>query len=178
MNDATFRRLGDFVSLCIRRRGMVLALVGTFTAVFAWLAAGVPVRTVFSDLLPAGHPYVEVHERYKGGFGSSNLVSIMVEVEEGDIFRPAILGELRDLTRALQKVDGVDPFQIVSLASRKLKEVRASSEGIEIRPLMWPEVPADPAAIEALREAVMNNPMAYGPHVSHDLKAALITADF
>lgn len=178
MKDVTYRRLGDFVALCIRRRLAVLAALGSLTLMFAWLAAGVSVRTVFTDLLPAAHPYVQVHDRFKGEFGSSNMVSIMLEVEDGDIFRPAVLGELRRLTRDLQKVDGVDPFQIVSLASKKLKEVRASSDGIEIRPLMWPDVPADAGGIAALRQSVMNNPMAFGAYVSTDLKAALVTVDF
>ncbi|MBR0567506.1 MMPL family transporter [Azoarcus sp. L1K30] len=178
MRDETFRRLGAFVALCIRQRVRVLFILGLLTAVFAVLASGVPVRTEFSDLLPADHPYVQVNDRYKGGFGSSNMVSIMLEVEDGDIFRPEVLKTLHVLTRDLQKVDGVDPFQIVSLASKKLKEVRTSTEGIEIRPLMWPDVPADEAGIAALKLAVLNNPMAYGPYVSADLKAALVTVDF
>lgn len=178
MKDATFEKLGAFVTLCIRRRLSVLAVLGALTAFFAVLASGVSVRTVFSDLLPVGHPYVQVNDRYKGGFGSSNMVSIMLEVDEGDVFRPAVLETLRRLTRDLQQVDGVDPFQIMSLASKKLKEVRTSTEGIEIRPLMWPEVPSDAAGIAALRQAVLNNPMAYGPYISTDLKAALVTVDF
>jgi hypothetical protein len=66
----------------------------------------------------------------------------------------------------------------VSIASKKTKEVRASTEGVESRPIMWPQLPKDDAEWPSLREAVLNNPLIYGPYVSIDLKATLITADF
>jgi len=72
----------------------------------------------------------------------------------------------------------VDTFQIVSIASKKTKEVRASTEGVESRPIMWPQLPKDDAEMAILREAVLNNPLIYGPYVSIDLKATLIMADF
>lgn len=178
MKDRTYQLLGKFVGGCIRRRVGVLVVLGALTAVFAWLAASVEIRTVFADLLPRNHAYVQVNDRFKQSFGSSNMVSIMVEVDAGDIFRPDALGTIQRITRDLQQVDGVDPFQIVSLAAKKLKEVKASTGGIEIKPLMWPEIPKDAQGIARLREAVLNNPLAYGPYVSRDLKAALITVDF
>lgn len=178
MKDRTYRLLGEFVGGCIRQRVGVLAVLGALTAIFAWLAAGVEIRTVFADLLPRNHAYVQVNDRFKQSFGSSNMVSIMVEVDAGDIFRPDVLETIQRITRDLQQVDGVDPFQIVSLAAKKLKEVKASTGGIEIKPLMWPEIPKDAQGIAQLRDAVLNNPLAYGPYVSRDLKAALITVDF
>ena len=43
---------------------------------------------------------------------------------------------------------------------------------------MWPELPKDAAEMAKLRSAVLNNTLVYGPYVSLDLKATLITADF
>eukprot|EP00456_Euglypha_rotunda_P007917 TRINITY_DN11466_c0_g1_i15.p2 TRINITY_DN11466_c0_g1~~TRINITY_DN11466_c0_g1_i15.p2 ORF type:complete len:142 (-),score=55.48 TRINITY_DN11466_c0_g1_i15:11-436(-) len=43
---------------------------------------------------------------------------------------------------------------------------------------MWPNLPQSPAEMAVLKEAVLNNPLIYGPYVSMDLKATLITADF
>ena len=48
-------------------------------------------------------------------------ISGLLKVEEGDIFRPEVLGKLRDITRDLREVSGVNQFQIISLASKKLK---------------------------------------------------------
>ena len=142
------------------------------------MASKIEVKTVFSDLLPKNHPYVEVNQKFKSTFGGSNMVSIMVEVEKGDIFNLDVLARVQKLTVGLQQVDGVDTYQIVSIASKKIKEVRASTEGVESKPIMWPELPKDDAAMAKLRAAVLNNTLVYGPYVSLDLKATLITADF
>ncbi|HJV28744.1 MAG TPA: MMPL family transporter [Aromatoleum sp.] len=178
MKNATFKALERFIDLILRRRVFVLALIAGITAAMGYLAAHIEVKTVFSDLLPKNHPYVEVNNRFKQTFGGSNMVSIMLEVEQGDVFNMTLLKKVQQITQALQKVEGVDNYQIVSLASKKMKEVRASTEGIESRPLMWPNLPKDDAAIGVLREAVLNNPLVYGPYVSIDMKATLITADF
>src|SRR5690606_37575444 len=75
-------------------------------------------------------------------------------------------------------VEGVNPTQIVSLASKKLKRVDASSEGIETRPMMWPDLPKNAEEMLKLRQAVLNNPLVYGLFVDRDLSSALIQVDF
>ncbi|NMG74725.1 efflux RND transporter permease subunit [Aromatoleum diolicum] len=178
MKNATFRALGRVIDLLLRHRVLVVATIAALTCVMGYLAAHIEIKTVFSDLLPKNHPYVAVNNKFKQTFGGSNMVSIMLEVEQGDIFDMKLLGKVQKITQDLKKVEGVDTYQIVSLASKKMKEVRASTEGIESRPLMWPNLPRDQAGIAALREAVLNNPLVYGPYVSIDMKATLITADF
>ena len=42
---------------------------------------------------------------------------------------------------------------------------------------MWPDIPADEPGARALRDTVIQTPLAYGRYVSGDLKSALITAD-
>lgn len=159
------------------RRGFVAALAA-ITVILGWFAWQVEIRTVFADLLPQKHPYVTVHERFKETFGGSNVVSIMVEVADGDIFSLPVLGKVQAITNALSYVDGVNTTQIVSLATRKLREIRATTAGIDSRPLMHPDLPAGEQALRDLRAAVVKNPLVYGSYVSLDLKAALITVDF
>lgn len=167
-----------FGQFCIRQRAWVLALITLITVVLGVFALRVDVRTVFEDMLPSDHPYVKTHERFKDTFGGSNMVTIMVEARDGDIFQAEVLEKVRGITLGLREVSAVNPFQIISLASKKLKEVRASTEGIETRPLMWPDAPRTAEEIAALRAAVLRNPLVYGAYVSQDLKAALITVDF
>ena len=178
MKNAMFKRLEGCIDAMLRHRAMVLVVIAAITAAMGYIASQVEIKTVFSDLLPKNHPYIEVNNRFKQTFGGSNMVSIMLEVEKGDVFEPGVLAKTQQITRALQKVEGIDTYQIVSLASKKMKEVRASTEGIESRPLMWPNLPKDERELAVLREAVLNNPLVYGPYVSLDMKATLITADF
>lgn len=171
-------RLGRLVALCIRHRVAVTALYVLLTLVMGALAAGVQVKTVFDDLVPRSHAYVKVHERFKEQFGGSNVVSIMLEAEQGDIFNRALLEKVKKITNDLAKVHGVNSTQIVSIASPKLKEIRGSTEAIESRPVMFPDVPQTAEQMSALRAAILSNPLVYGSYVSLDLKAALITVDF
>lgn len=167
-----------FIDWCFARRNLVISLVALITIGLAMVASRVEIKTVFADLLPQNHPYIAVNNQFKQTFGGANMVSIMVESAPGEIFNPSVLATVQGITRDLAKVTGADPYQIVSLASKKLKEIKASTEGIQTRPLMWPDLPKDEAETAQLRTAVLNNPLVYGAYVSTDLKAALITVDF
>ena len=130
-------------AFCMRRRALVAGLIAFLTVALSWFALHIEVRTVFEDMLPSRHEYVQTHQKFKDTFGGSNMVTIMLEVDKGDIFDMEVLEKVRTLTLGLREVSAVNPFQITSLASKKLKEVRASTDGIETRPLMWPELPAN-----------------------------------
>lgn len=168
-------RIAEF---CIRRSVWVASVLLFLTLVLGWSALHIEVRTVFEDMLPSRHEYVQTHEKFKDTFGGSNMVTIMFEVQDGDIFQRPVLEKVREVTMGLREVSAVNPYQITSLASKKLKEVRASTSGIVSLPLMWPDLPETSAQLEELKQAVLRNPLVYGPYVSRDLQATLITVDF
>lgn len=178
MKNKTFKIVGQAIEWLIHHRVWVVAAVMAITAGMGYLAAHIEVKSVFSDLLPRNHPYIKVNNQFKQTFGGSNMVSIMLEVDKGDVFQMKVLERVQKITKELQQVSNVDSYQIVSLASKKIKEVRASTDGIESRPLMWPGLPKNDAEIKALKEAVLNNPLVLGAYVSMDMKATLITVDF
>jgi predicted RND superfamily exporter protein len=178
MQNKTFKAVGRAIEWLIGHRVWVVATVLAITAAMGYLAAQVEVKTVFSDLLPRDHPYIKVNNQFKQTFGGSNMVSIMLEVDQGDVFQMKVLERVQKITKQLQQVSNVDAYQIVSLASKKIKEVRASTDGIESRPLMWPNLPQSDADIKVLKDAVLNNPLVFGAYVSLDMKATLITVDF
>lgn len=178
MKNVTFNKIDKIFASLVSHRIPVVLVIALMTALMGYQASQIKIKTVFSDLLPKDHPYVAVNQRFQQTFGGSNMVSIMLETDKGDIFNANVLAKVQKLTVALQKVQGVDTYQIVSIASKKIKEVRASTEGVETHPLMWPELPKDAAAMAVLKESVLNNPLVYGPYVSLDMKATLVTADF
>ncbi|MDP1627380.1 RND family transporter [Parvibaculum sp.] len=162
----------------IRRRKTILAFLALITLVMLFFALRVEVKTVFEDLLPTDHAYVQVNDKFKQDYGGSNVVSIMVEVDEGDILRPEILKKIKSITEQAALIPGADPFQVTSLATKKLKSITASTSGIETKPLMWPDLPANQKEIDELRQNIVNSPLTYGAYVAHDFKSALITVDF
>lgn len=178
MNKRTSSLLPRFIDFCIDRRVLVVSVIGALTLLMLYFATQVRIGTNFADMLPADHPYVAVHNQYKATYGGANAVTIILEVEQGDIFRADVLQRLRTATLELRKVDGVNAEQIISLASRKLTDVRASTDGLETKSLMFPNVPVDAAGIQDLKQRVLKNGLVYGSFVSRDLKAALINVDF
>lgn len=165
-------------NFCLKNRWHIMLGIGLITAVLSTYASRIEMRTYFNDLLPTNHPYIQVNETYKTTFGGANIVTLMVEVNDGDIFQYDVLKTVRDLTRGLQYVDAVNQFQIISLASKKIKAFSASSEGIEARPMMWPGLPETDDELTTLKKDVISSPLAYGNFVSTDLKSAIVTVDF
>jgi len=165
-------------TVLIRARWLVVITVGLLTAFFAYWATNAEVLTRFDDLMPSEHPYIQIHQEFKQSFGGSNMVSIMLKVEEDTIFKRNILLKLQNIQNDLRLVSGVNEYQIISLASQKVRDIGAGTYGIERVPLMWPHVPETEAEIEKLKTRVLTNRLVYGTYVSQDLKAALITVDF
>lgn len=170
--------LEKFFGFLIRKRLPVIVAIGVISLVMLFFALQVNLKTIFDDLQPQGHPYIEVNNKYKETFGGANVISIMLEIKEGTIFDNKVLGKLMNIQNELVMVEGVNPFQIISLASKKLREIRASNVGIIRVPLMWPDLPEDEEAMLRLRNGVLSNSLIFGRYVSTDLKSLLLTVDF
>lgn len=170
--------VGRFTQTILNFRWPLLTLMGLVVAGLAYQAVNIEVLTRFDDLVPRGHPYVETNDQFREAFGGANLVTIMIEAEQGDIFQPKILGLIQELQNGLQQISGVNQFQVISLASKKLKTVKATADGFEAIPLMWPAVPKTDADIRELKAGVEANPYVYGSFVSKDLTSTLVTVDF
>ena len=169
------RRLAGII---VEKRAVILGLIIAATLCFAYLSIKIEMYTAFADLLPEDHPYIRVHDRFWKTFGGANVVLLSVEVSEGDIFNAAVLEKIKTLTEMIEQTPGANNYQIFSIARQKVKDVRATAWGIEVQPVMWPDVPRSPEGIERLRNIVYANPTIVGRLVSEDGKAALITAAF
>ncbi len=169
-------RLG---ALLLAYRPWVLALVALATVGFGALALHVRVESPTIDLFPSNHPYVETFKKYSDVFGGASRVVIQLEVAEGDVFNPETLAKVQRITKALELLPGINNYQVLSLAQRKVKEQRFDAErGFRAIPLAWPEVPTDQAGCEELRQRVLRNRRVHGTLVSLDNQAALIVAGF
>ena len=71
--------LAEFI---VRRRLSILLVIAVLTLFFGYHAIRVEMYTVFSDLLPKNHPYIDVHNEFRQIFGGANLILLSVEVKE------------------------------------------------------------------------------------------------
>jgi len=161
----------------MRYRIALLTLCILLTMFFLYTLKDLHLRANLTDFAPTNHPFMKVQQRLMDIFGGLHQVSIAVVVKQGDIFNYHTLNKVVHITRQLYLLPGVNPGRIVSLSARKIKQVTAYSDGFKVQRLMR-EAPADTNSLQALKDAIVNNPMLYGPMVAKNFKATLITADF
>lgn len=175
-----------FADLIIEKRLLFLTGILLITAFFLYQAVTkLTVKTIFPDLLPRNHAYVQLHDEIRNKFGGANQVLIMVQVrdkEDGgeyeDIFNPETLNIVKGITEDLLAFTGVDRYKIMSLASRKVRDFKISAAGYSMEHVMWPDVPTTKQGLEDLRRTVYGNPICYPVLVSLDSKKTLIMVDF
>jgi uncharacterized protein len=162
----------------MRQRVSILTLIGLLTAFFLYQCFSLTMKTDFNNLLPQNHPFIKVHNMIRNIFGGANQVLIMVQVRDGDIFNQNTLEKVQWITREVEKIPGVDPNKIRSIASSKLKDFKFSSGTMNITTLMFPDVPKNDGEMLDLKDKIYSNPRYYGQFVSYDSKKALVMVDF
>ena len=131
------------------------------------------------DIFPKNHPYVKTFSQYEQILGSADYVRIVLAVRRGDVFNIDTLSKVQRITKSLELLDHIHPFQVISLAQKKVKDLTFDGLGSFRRdPLMWPEVPQNQEQLNALKKRALSTPGILGRLVSPDLKAVAIDAGF
>mgnify|MGYP001109166380 FL=1 len=164
-------------SLIMRNSSLSLLVLGAITLFFAAGLQFVELRTIFSDLLPKNHPFVETYSDHPN-FGNPLTVTIMVKNKEGSIYNADTLAKVWDITRDIDLAPGVDHDQILSIATEKARYSEATPFGIESQPLMGDSAPVTSQEMMDFRQKVKKAPNARAFLISQDETATLITATF
>lgn len=130
-----------------------------------------------NNFLPPTHPYTITTDKVEKIFGSKFVVVVGVTPKSGDIFQTAVLQKIQKITNGLRDAPGVVKENMLSIAARKAKDIRGSTDGMEVRPLME-TVPTKPEQMAALKAAIERNPAYQNTIVSKDFKTASILAEF
>jgi predicted RND superfamily exporter protein/outer membrane lipoprotein-sorting protein len=166
-----------YVEAVVRFRLVVIALALLVTAALALQTANLRVVIDPNANLPQQHPYVSTTQVIEKVFGARHIIVIALTPREGDVFRPEVLEKVQRITAALSATPGVARGSLLSLAARRVKQIKGTPDGMEVLPLME-TVPRTPEAIEALRAAVRANPVYQGTILSADGRTTAILAEF
>lgn len=167
-----------FAEGIIKFRLVILLVLGAVTLFFGYHALRVEIKTDYDAQFPTSHPFWQVHNKYKDKLGGSHMVMLMLKVKEGDVFNTGTLRKIERAQYFLDAIPGVNHYQVISLASSKVKQVLVESGGGLVFAAIMREVPKDDAGIKKLKEAVHANDNVFGPLISFDDKCALVTANF
>ncbi|MCE9650265.1 MAG: MMPL family transporter [Parvibaculum sp.] len=152
-------------------------IAGALTLFFIVGLKNVEVRTIFSDLLPKDHPFVQVFKDHPN-FGNPLTVTIMVQRKNGSIYNVETLQKVWDMTRDADLTPGVDHDQILSISTEKARYAEATPEGINTQPLMGDHAPTNAAEIAQFVRNVQMSPNARRFLISEDGSATLIRVTF
>ncbi|MGO8755098.1 MAG: outer membrane lipoprotein-sorting protein [Gallionellaceae bacterium] len=165
------------VEWILRYRFVVIALTLVITTAAVIQAKNLKIIIDPNKTLPQSHPYVATSNQVEKLFGSRYVVVIGITPTEGDIYQPAVLQKIQRMTAAFLQTPGVVKENLLSLSSRRAKNIVGTAGGMEVSPLM-PKVPATTDQIKELREAVKKNPVYLNSIVSTDAKTTAILVEF
>jgi len=175
------RYIERYLYFLLRHRWSVSTAIGLVTAWFVYFALfHLTIFTNFFDLYPPGHEYIQVYQKYRKMFGTSNVLLMAIEAKDGTIFDdPEIIAKVDRITvELLHEVPGVNGEQVLSITHPKVKTTLTTGAGLKTVPLTYPRLPRDKEDLEFFRRKVDTTEGVRGFLVSEDDKATQIVAGF
>src|SRR5207249_3053381 len=86
--------------------------------------------------LPQDHPFIQTLNDVHRIFGDKNLVVIGLFPHDGNVFTPAFLKKLAEVTDAVRRLPGANPALVQSLAAPQVKDIRGTEDGMEVERVM------------------------------------------
>jgi hypothetical protein len=150
-------------------------VIGAFAVLVLLAAPGLfrlQLRTDGHALVPPDDPAVRFDAEVRRHFGLRDPIVVVLETGRPDgLFDPGVLRRLRDLTAALEKVPGVPPGGVTSLATEKRDRVYPGT--LDFRPFL-DEVPETPEQMEIFRGDLEAIGILRGTLVSKDRSAVAV----
>ncbi|MBI3561721.1 MAG: MMPL family transporter [Gammaproteobacteria bacterium] len=177
MEVAKSRFFRPYAQWIISHRLLVVIVILGITAFLVTRIGSLQMDTNPNLWAPQKHAYVVTTNLLEEVFGGRNLTVIGVVPKQGGIYQPQVLAKIKHIQEEIEQLPNAVRHNILSLAARKVKQIKGSPEGMEVRPMME-TVPQTPAEMERLKAAVASMPIYINALVSPDGKAAAVVADF
>ncbi len=173
--EAFDRQSGNWLErLIFNRRLWVLLLCAAATLLLGWQMRGLALNAAFEKTIPHSHPYIRNFFEHRNDLkGLGNAVRVVVENRDGDIFDPAYLQTLRQVSDELFLTPGVDRPNVKSLWTPAVRWNEVTEEGFEGGPVMPDDYEGRPEDIEQLRRNIARAQL-QGSLVSRDYTSSLV----
>jgi predicted RND superfamily exporter protein len=169
--------LRRYVTSLVSRPKTVIVAVSVITVVLGFFISRLQVLLDVDSQIPPGHPFVAIGKRVEKLFGGKYTTFIGIYPKTGTIYTPKILGKVKRITEAVEKLPGVKKGSVVSLMSSRVKDIHSTEDALEITPLA-PKIPETDAEMAHFRERVQANSLLTSLFVSKDGRATAVIVDF
>ncbi|WP_420476336.1 efflux RND transporter permease subunit [Noviherbaspirillum sp. ST9] len=160
--------------LLFQHRKGVLILFSVLTVLFAWQASSLRPSASFEKMIPTRHPAIVNYLKHEGELrGLGNVVRVIVQSRNGDIFTREFQEVLRSATDEIFYIPGVDRAAMRSVWTPNVLWGEVTEEGFEAGPVIPQGYDGSMAALDQLRLNVYRSGEV-GSLVANDFKSALI----
>src|SRR3972149_10958617 len=140
ISNTVFKRskymLHKHIERIVRFPVTTILLAVFITVFFAFQISGLNMVLDPKALLPQDHPYVKLNNEIEKQFGGSRVVLIGLASKDGDIFNPSDIEKIRKINEEVKTLPGILENNVVSIADRKVKVVKAEGDSLEINSLL------------------------------------------
>src|SRR6059058_557072 len=169
------RTLKTYAAWVVRHRFAVLFAVLLATLFLARSTTRLHVEIDPDRQLPQDHPFIQALNDVHRIFGDKNLVVIGLFPHDGNVFTPAFLKKLAEVTDAVRRLPGANPALVQSLAAPQVKDIRGTEDGMEVERVMETPPTDEAGATEGPPPALPPHPHLRSP-VAADGSAAAVQA--
>ena len=118
-----------YAAFAMKYRWILFISSLVMTAFTAWQIQYVDIRNDPDTLLPQSNRYVATNAYADGTFGMGNLFVVGIEIKEGSIYQPWFVNIVREIHKKLEKMDGANKANFISVAANKVKNMGVDDEG-------------------------------------------------
>src|SRR5437879_5415960 len=130
------RLLAAYGRWVVRHRWTVLAAVFATTVLLGRAATRLHVEIDPDRQLPQDHPFIQTLNDVHRMFGDKNLVVIGLFPHDGNVFTPAFLKKVAEITERIRHIPGANASLIQSLAAPQVKDIRGTEDGMDVERVM------------------------------------------
>ena len=163
-------------NLVFRLRAVILAFLAVATIVMGYYAAQLKLDAGFTKMLPIGHEYINVFQKYSEQFGGGNRVLVVLENKNGDIFDPDFMMKIKEATEEVFFIPGVARHTVTSIFTANTRYIAVTEEGLEAGDVIPADFKPTPDKIEAVRANILRADLV-GRLVGTDFKSAMIRTE-
>lgn len=153
-----------------------LLLFLLLTALFAYHAAQLRPDARLQKMVPATHPYIANYLKFENELRPlGNVIRVVVENTGGDIYDPAFLNTLKQITDEVFYIPGVDRGTMKSLWTPNVQWLEVTEEGLTAGQIVPQNFDGSAASVEHVRANVARSSI-IGTLVATNHRSAIVLA--
>jgi len=155
-----------YAAFAIKYRWILFISSLIMTAITAWQIQYVDIRNDPDTLLPQTNRYVATNSYCEQTFGMGNLFVVGIKVKDGSIYQPWFVNIVRGIHKNLEKMDGANKANFISIAANKVKNMGVDDEGSLLFKRLIPndgisttDAVAAKQELDFMRDGINHNPV-------------------